>query len=294
VEVDVASTFPPDLQAKSRIGASPEAIRKHYDVGEDFFRLWLGPDLVYSAALFEGADDLASAQMRKLDHHIAAVNASGAARVLEVGCGWGSLLRRLVEHAGVGHAVGLTLSSAQAAWVRRDAGPRIEVREESWQDHTPETPYDAIISIEAFEHFARPGLSPDEKLAAYREFFGFCSRVLREGGRLSLQTTAYVESGTTFPLIIDEYFPETALPFPWEPIAAADPHFELLALRNDRDHFTRTLRLWERNLDSRRAEAALLVGEAAVAHFLRYLRLAAMAFKSGNFCLLRLSFAKRA
>ncbi len=276
-------------------GASPEAIRSHYDIGEAFFRLWLGPELVYSAALFETADDdLATAQRQKLDHHIEAAKARGAARVLDVGCGWGSLLRRLAGHAGVSHAVGLTLSSSQAAWVRRHGAPGIEVREEHWRDHRTDTPYDAIISIGAFEHFARTGLDAAEKLAAYRRFFDFCRRVLKDGGRLSLQTIAYVQSGTVIhPFIADEIFPESDLPLPWEPIAAADPDFELLALRNDRDHYARTLRLWERNLYACRSEAVDLVGEAVVTRFLRYLRVCAMAFRTGSMCLLRMSFAKR-
>lgn len=288
--MDNETTRPADMPA----GASAEAIRAHYDAGEDFFRLWLGDGLNYSAALFEGGDDLDAAQTRKLDHHIDAANARGAARVLDVGCGWGALLRRLVEHAGVKGAVGLTLSASQAAWVRGLALPGVEVREESWRDHKPEAPYDAIISIGAFEHFARQGLSPEEKLAAYREFFDFCRGALKMGGRVSLQTIAYV--GTGFPLppfIGEEVFPESELPMTWEPMAAAGWGFEMMAFRNDREHYERTLRHWQRNLKARRAEAVAIAGEAAVAHFDRYLKISAMAFRMGFICLLRMSFAKR-
>jgi cyclopropane-fatty-acyl-phospholipid synthase len=275
-------------------GASAEAIRAHYDVSDDFFRLWLGPEMVYSAALFEGSDDLDAAQTRKLDHHIDAAGARGAARILDVGCGWGALLKRLVENAGVKHAVGLTLSSSQAAWVRNMALPGVEVREESWRDHKPDAPYDAIISIGAFEHFARQGLSPDEKLAAYREFFDFCRANLKIGGRVSLQTIAYVATGFDLPPFIgEEVFPESELPMTWEPMAAAGWGFELMAFRNDREHYERTLRLWQRNLNQRRAEAVAIAGEAAVAHFDRYLKISAMAFRMGFICLLRMSFAKR-
>ncbi|HET7716435.1 MAG TPA: cyclopropane-fatty-acyl-phospholipid synthase family protein [Bauldia sp.] len=281
-------------ESTTAAGASAAAIQHHYDLSDDFFGLWLGPERVYSAALFEGDDDLEAAQMRKLDHHIAAAAAAGKARVLDVGCGWGALLRRLTRHAGVQHAVGLTLSASQAAFARQRAGPEIEVREESWRDHKPEAPYDAIISIGAFEHFARPGLSPEEKLGAYREFFAFCRDGLRMGGRLSLQTIAYSASGITLPAFIAErVFRESELPLIHEPIAAADPDFELVALRNDRDHYARTLVAWERNLMARRAEAAAIVGEEAVTEFLRYLRVCAMAFKLDAICLLRMSFVKR-
>src|ERR1700724_308292 len=116
--------------AAERMGASPEAIISHYDKGEEFFKLVLGPELIYSCALFEGDDDLAQAQRRKLDYHIEAVNAANAKRVLDVGWGWGAMLRRLVDHAEVPHVVGLTLSPSQANWLRRQSRPGLEVVEQ--------------------------------------------------------------------------------------------------------------------------------------------------------------------
>ena len=102
-----------------RTGASPAAIISHYDMGEEFFQLVLDPDLVYSCALFEAGDSLWDAQRRKLDHHIQASGAATAKRVLDIGCGWGALLRRLSDHWGVENAVGLTLSPSQANFIRR-------------------------------------------------------------------------------------------------------------------------------------------------------------------------------
>src|SRR5712692_2932993 len=136
-------------------GASSAAIQSHYDIGNDFYRLWLDRDLNYSAAMWEPDDTLDSAQLRKVDYHISQARAEGATRVLDVGCGWGAMLRRLVETRGVRWAVGLTLSNAQASWTRALGNPQIEVQVESWSDHHPTGPYDAIISIGAFEHFAK-------------------------------------------------------------------------------------------------------------------------------------------
>src|SRR5262244_820430 len=98
-------------------GASVEAIRFHYDVGNDFYRLWLDPSMTYTCALFadgEQEDQLHEAQIRKMDYYIALTGAAGCENVLDIGCGWGGMLRRFVCDHGVAHAVGLTLSEAQA------------------------------------------------------------------------------------------------------------------------------------------------------------------------------------
>jgi cyclopropane-fatty-acyl-phospholipid synthase len=276
-----------------RAGASPDAIMAHYDISDAFFGLWIGPEMIYSSALFEHGDDLHGAQLRKLDYHIAAAGAAATARVLDIGCGWGALLRRLVQHADVKTACGLTLSRSQAAWIRRSAPPGVEVREEDWRVHQADMPYDAIISIGAFEHFAHRGLDRQAKLDVYRSFFDFCHRVLADDGRLSLQTIAYVKSSTDVPsLITDKIFPDSELPLISEPIVAAEEKFELLTLRNDADHYYRTLRMWDANLAGRHDEAVALVGEQTVSDFRQYLRTSAFGFRRGHICLLRMSFRK--
>jgi cyclopropane-fatty-acyl-phospholipid synthase len=99
--------------------------------------------------------------------------ASNVARVLDIGCGWGAMLRRLVDQAGVANAVGLTLSPSQARWIRDHPRSGLSVVEQNWRDHKPDQRYDAIVSIGAFEHFVQKGLDPARKLDAYREFFAF-------------------------------------------------------------------------------------------------------------------------
>ena len=276
----------------NRTGASPEAIMSHYDMGNDFFRLVLDPEMIYSCALFKGDDDLATAQHHKLDHHIEASGAANTGRVLDVGCGWGAMLRRLVDHAGVGHAVGLTLSAAQARWIREGNNPKIEVLEQDWRDHRPERRYDAIISVGAFEHFVQKGLDSRVKLDAYREFFAYCDKVLAIGGRLSLQTIAYSERTRVQPLL-DKTFPDSDLPLEWEPIAAAEGTFSLIAARNDADHYYRTLVLWEQNLLANYDKAVALVGKERTDDFRRYLRMSAAGFRAGMVSLMRYSFRKK-
>ena len=113
-----ASRAPTGIAATG--GATQQAIEHHYDVGRDFFRLWLDERMVYSCALWTGPldDDLDAAQVAKLDWHASVARADGVARALDVGCGWGAMLRYLTDERHVGRVTGLTLSSDQAA-----AGP---------------------------------------------------------------------------------------------------------------------------------------------------------------------------
>jgi cyclopropane-fatty-acyl-phospholipid synthase len=132
-----------------------------------------------------------------------------------------------------------------------------------------------------------------EKVAAYRRFFEFCHRNLRASRRLSLQTIAYLHPGNPGePFVPATIFHESELPHPSEILEASEPLFELVALRNDRADYLKTCRTWSRNLAARRAEAVALVGEATTDNYLRYLAIAAAAFKAGAVCLLRMTFAR--
>src|SRR5262249_13759820 len=155
-----------DGHAASSDTASAAAVRSHYDVSDDFYALWLGPTMMYSSAIWP--DDshhlsLDEAQTFKIDTMAAQVRLARAQRVLDVGCGWGGNLRRLVDEHGVRTAVGLTLSDAQHDFVAADPIPGVEIRVESWADHQPTDTYDAIVSYGAFEHFARDGMNGPER-----------------------------------------------------------------------------------------------------------------------------------
>jgi cyclopropane-fatty-acyl-phospholipid synthase len=283
-------------------GASPEAIRHHYDVGNDFYRLWLDPTLTYSCALWSEDDHddmLEIAQRRKIEHHAQWAHARGAERVLDIGCGWGAVLKYLAEEQGVRHAVGLTLSREQAEWIASFNHPGIEVRLESWTEHAPAQPYDAVVSIGAFEHFARPEWDDEHKLAAYRAFFARCHGWLRPGGRLSLQTIAYGDVDRTrfrassqVQFIVREIFPESELPTLGQIIQASDGLFEVVALRNDREDYERTCRVWCSRLTAQRRQAVAVAGADVTARYVRYLRLSAASFQFGQTCLLRLAFRR--
>jgi cyclopropane-fatty-acyl-phospholipid synthase len=281
-----------------RPGASAEAIQHHYDISNEFYRIWLDETATYSCALWDGpgdASDLAAAQRRKIDYHIRAAGADHARAVLDIGCGWGSVLRELVTTHGVAHATGLTLSQAQASHVQAMNLPGVEVRLESWADHKPERPYDAIISIGAFEHFARPGYATEQKIAAYEAFFAHCRSWLDGRGQLSLQTIAYAtmrpDEASAF--MQDEIFPQSELPRLGEIVAASEGAFEIVSLRNDRLDYARTCELWLKRLRANRAAAIELVGDQVFARYEQYLKLSAVGFRMGKICLLRLAMRSR-
>jgi len=275
-------------------GASREAIQYHYDVGNDFYRLWLGATCTYSCALWEEGDTLDSAQLRKIDFHVEQARAARSGRVLDLGCGWGSALERLVGAHGVGHAVGLTLSQAQADRIASLNDPRIEVRVENWLDHFPAGSYDAIISVGAFEHFAKATLSPPDKMEGYRNFFRSCHGWLKPGGRMSLQTIAYgnlrAEEKSAF--IANEIFPESDLPTLAEIVLACEGLFEVVAVRNDREDYERTTRAWLSGFKAHRATLLDMVGAEVVARYEKYLSLFLIGFHTGRMNLLRITLCR--
>jgi cyclopropane-fatty-acyl-phospholipid synthase len=288
---------PPDgdtSRATPARGGTAAAIQYHYDLSNAFYALWLDETMTYSCGLWregDDPDDLLAAQRRKIDYHLDAAGISRASHVLDIGCGWGSVLERALTHARVGTATGLTLSEAQCQHIATRTRAGLRVCKESWTDHQPVNKYDSIVSIGAFEHFASPGDSPAEKIGLYREFFHKCRSWLTPGGAMSLQTIAY---GTMQPheapkFISNQIFPDSELPQPHEIVEAASGLFELTLLRNDRVQYSRTCNLWYQNLRRRRAEAVATVGEEKVLQYEKYLRLSSFGFDTGRIGLLRLA-----
>jgi len=279
-----------DVTERGGTDRAAAAVRHHYDVGNDFYGLWLDGSRTYSCAMPDGDDDiLDAAQERKLRFHLDAIGADRARSVLDVGCGWGSVLERLAA-AGVPWAVGLTLSEEQAAHVRSRDLPGVEVRLEDWRHHEPEVPVDGIVSIGAFEHFARPEDTTGEKVRLYREFFTRCRDWSTNDATLSLQTIAYGDMSRTdaSAFMQQEIFPHADLPTLAEITAAAEGVYEIRSLRNDRLHYAWTCEQWVRRLRARRDEAVELVGADVVARYERYLRLSALGFRMGKLGLLRI------
>src|SRR5205085_5657785 len=279
--------------AEAAPGASAEAVREHYDVSNDFYRLWLGPTMMYTSGLWSSPDDVAAdldaAHRRKIDFFARQVLPEHGAAVLDVGCGWGYNLRRLVDTHRVARAVGLTLSAAQRDFVDDAPIPNAEIRLENWTDHQPHRRYDAIMSYGAFEHFARDGTSSVQRVQAYRRFFARCFDWLADDGRLALETIAHdAAPDTASPLgrgplgnAVLELYPESLCPHLCELVLGFEPWFEIALLRSDAADFARTFRAWLLGLREHEAAARAFVGADMAGRFRRYLVSSEMQFRTG-------------
>lgn len=276
--------------AEQRLHAESQAIRHHYDVGNDFYELWLDPTLSYSCGRWIGCDTLENAQHNKIAYHLDAIDAPRLQSVLDIGCGWGGVLQALERMPNINRAVGLTLSEQQARHIEAQPWGKVAVHVSNWQEYAPEQPFDGIISVGAFEHFAAPTDSIEEKIAIYRRFFCACRGWLKPGGLLSLQTIAYGamarEQASRF--FNEQIFPNADLPTLSEIAEAAQGVFEIERVENGRLDYARTCEHWYRRLSANRALAVERVGEEVVNRYLRYLKMSAYGFQFGKIQLLRL------
>ncbi len=275
--------------------ASAEAIGYHYDVSNEFYRLWLDQSMTYSAALWEDADDLHAAQRRKMDWHLGHLALPPGGRLLDIGCGWGGLLEHAARTQALRSAVGLTLSAAQKDWIDRKSPKGMAVALQNWTDHACAEPYDGIVSIGAFEHFARPNLSRAQRVEIYRHFFERAHAWLVPGGSLSVQTIGCgnMQRSDFSEFFATEIFPDSDLPCLDEIVGAMRFLFEVKLIRNDRHHYARTLREWLKHLGRRKEEAVNAAGAPVVERYLTYFKLAIVAFEQlGTMDLYRLALKR--
>jgi cyclopropane-fatty-acyl-phospholipid synthase len=279
-------------------GASSDAVRHHYDIGSPFYQLWLDRNLTYSCALWADGDDLDRAQQRKLDYLIDQAGIGGAERVLDIGCGWGSLMHRVVDRNLHAHVTGITLSLDQYKYVRAHATDRIDVRLQHWNTHHPESPYDAIFCVGALEHFVKFGLSRRDRTAAYRSFFAHCHRILRPEGGLVIQTIGKGNRPLGGDVINDvhflanEIFPESDPPRLAELAHAAEKLFEISSVVNHRIHYSKTCIDWLHRLRSHRADAERIVGARVTEAYERYLEASVRQFDDEHLVLYRIALRR--
>ncbi|MGY1827676.1 MULTISPECIES: class I SAM-dependent methyltransferase [unclassified Blastococcus] len=256
------------------------AITHHYDVGNDFYRLLLGPSLVYSCAYFpEPGATLERAQEAKLDLVCRKLGLEPGMRLLDVGCGWGSLALHAASRYGVS-VVGVTISGAQADLARRrlaDAGlaDRVEVRLRDYRE-VDDGPFDAIASVGMAEHVGRDQLP---------RYAGRLHDLLAPGGRLLNHAIARgPAAGPDRPdpgsFLTRYVFPDGEL----QPLAThvqvlEEAGFEVCDVEALRRHYALTCRAWVRNLEAHWDEAVRASSPGRARVWRLYLAGSALAFE---------------
>jgi cyclopropane-fatty-acyl-phospholipid synthase len=277
-------------------GASQEAIEFHYDMPAEFFALWLGQSMTYTAARFSAPDmTLDQAQADKISYHLDAANVHEGGRMLDVGCGWGTLITKGVQDRGAASSHGLTLSPLQRDYINGLPDPNVSAELLSYEHYTPEAPFDSIVSVGAFEHFVKPGTSRQDRLATYREFFRRCAEWMTRDGRFSLQTMTWgdaseMERGL---IKIHDVFPESDLPEIAEVIEAAHPHLELVSMENHPEDYAKTLSGWADGLKANRERATEIVGQERYRFYLASCKGGALLYRRRRFYLCRFVFKRR-
>jgi cyclopropane-fatty-acyl-phospholipid synthase len=257
------------------------AISFHYDVGNDFYRMVLGPSMTYSCAVWKSADGtLEDAQAEKYDLVCRKLALRPGMRLLDVGCGWGGMVQHAARHYGV-KAVGVTLSHAQAQAAQRATEEQglsdlVEIRVQDYRD--VDGTYDAISSIGMFEHVG---------LAKLGEYFRSLHRLLVPGGRLlnhgishpPRKRSRFARRG-----FIERYvFPDGELHEIGSVVTRMQVSgFEVRHVEGLREHYALTLRKWVANLEANWDAAVAEAGVGRARVWRLYMAASAVLFEAGN------------
>jgi len=261
---------------------SKRSIAHHYDVSNDFYRLWLDPEMVYSCAYFEdGKQTLAGAQQDKLDYICRKLRLQPGQKLLDIGCGWGALVLWAARHYGV-KAHGITLSEEQYRYAQqriRDEGleDQVTVELRDYRDLPDQAQYDRVVSVGMFEHIG---------LKNFDTYFSTVRRVLKKGG-LFLNHGITNDSGwgrTPVRRFVNRYiFPDGELARISDVNDAMEKAgFELLDVESLRRHYAMTLRRWVKSLEAHKDQAIRAAGDKVYRLWRLYMAGSAYYFERGS------------
>jgi cyclopropane-fatty-acyl-phospholipid synthase len=257
-----------------------EDVQAHYDTSNEFFGLFQDPSRTYSCAYFEREDmTLEEAQIAKIDLALSKLDLQPGMTLLDVGCGWGSMMKRAVERYDV-DVVGLTLSRNQHT-LGQEILDRVETSRSrqillrGWEEY--DGAVDRIVSIEAFEAF------PKERYAA---FFELCHRIMPADGRMVLQTIMghplkrWPEMGIPITMsdlrfmrfVAKEIFPGGSVPCDEDVVEySAAAGFSVAQRQDLTEHYVRTLDIWTSRLQAARDQAIAVKSPEVYERYLKYL-----------------------
>jgi cyclopropane-fatty-acyl-phospholipid synthase len=276
------------LKQRNTAKASSANVQHHYDLSNDFYRLWLDRDMHYSCAYFAQDDDtLEQAQQNKLRHIAAKLDLKPGQRVLDIGCGWGGMALYLAAVAEV-EVVGVTLSKEQLALAQERAkarGLEKRVRFELMDYRHVEGPFDRIVSVGMFEHVG---------VQYFGEYFGTISKLLKDDGIALVHSIGRKAGpGQTGAWVRRYIFPGGYSPALSETLAAVEKtglwvtDIEILRL-----HYAKTLAAWERRFQSHRQTISGMMDERFCRMWEFYLIASELAFSHGKHMNFQLQLTK--
>lgn len=234
-------------QSKTTIDEQKQGVRDHYDLGNDFFSLWQDETMTYSCAYFKSEDDdLKYAQLQKLDHILKKLNLKAGERLLDIGCGWGSLAIRAAEKYDV-EVVGITLSSEQVKKARENVqnkglDHKIEINKQDYRELAETNiKFDKIVSVGMFEHVGQENIP---------KYFKAVESMLEDGGLSLLHTITHLKEQPTNRWLEKYIFPWGYIPSVREIIwELPEEGFHLLDVESLGYHYSLTAEKWLDNYE---------------------------------------------
>lgn len=255
-----------------------EYVQEHYDLGNDFYKLWLDDTMTYSCAYFEHPDDdLQTAQLNKVNHIIKKLNPQPGKTLLDIGCGWGTLMLTAAQKYHL-KVTGVTLSEEQYNFVTQkikdlNLSDTAEVILTDYRELVGRQ-WDYVVSVGMFEHVGKENLP---------EYFSDVAQFLKENGVALIHGITRQGEGATNAWIDKWIFPGGYVPGVVENIQSIlDAGLQLSDMEMLRRHYQKTTEIWDSNFNQHRQEITQMMGERFVRMWDLYLQACAASFASGN------------
>ncbi|OBK70951.1 cyclopropane mycolic acid synthase family methyltransferase [Mycobacterium sp. 1274761.0] len=276
--------------ASTKKRKSVDEVRAHYDLSNEFFQLFTDPSVTYSCAYFPREDmTMEEAQIAKLDLSLGKLNLKPGMTLLDVGCGWGSMMKRALEVYDV-NVIGVTLSKNQYEFCRRvlaeaDTTRSYKVLLADWSE--VQEPVDRIVVVEALEHFGferyddffkfAHDLMPDDGVMMVHAICGLTPQEMKDRGiPLTFSFARFIK------FVMTEIFPGGRLPS----VEKVEQHstkagFTVTRIQSLQSDFAKTLDMWAEVLESRKNEAIAIASEEVYERYMKFLRGTADGFRIG-------------
>ncbi|MDF7639089.1 cyclopropane-fatty-acyl-phospholipid synthase [Lactobacillus sp. ESL0791] len=258
---------------------SEKDVQSHYDIGNDFYKLWLDPTLTYSCAYFtdDNPDDLEQAQIAKIHHILNKLHPQKGKTLLDIGCGWGTLMLTAAKEYGL-KVTGVTLSEEQYKLVQKKIFDQnlqdvAEVKLEDYRE-LGDKQWDYVTSVGMFEHVGKENLG---------QYFADVAKYLKKDGTALIHGITRQQGGASNAWLNKYIFPGGYIPGLEENINhIIANNLQVDDLEMLRRHYQRTLEIWDKNFNHERDKIQQMMGERFTRMWDLYLQACAASFESGN------------